>query len=108
MQTVVKVEPLVQRLPAKMSEWGVEHLPDGAIGKWRHGFITTFAAYIGIKDSPWELKDEDTLKAMQNCWDHIYQSTIAAGYKITGFRDVVFHLVSILSLVKYTLTEPIG
>jgi len=64
--------------------------------------------YIGTKCSPWELKDKEMLKAMQNCWDHIYRSTPAAKHRISGIHNVVFVLVGILTLVKYMLMGPIG
>jgi hypothetical protein len=38
---------------------------------------------------------------MQDCWDHVYRSTTAAKYRISGFRDVVFVLVGILTLFGY-------
>lgn len=105
MQAIAKVEsPVKVKLPAKMSEWKTEHLPDGAVGKWRSNFITTFAAYIGTKHSPWDIKDTESLMAMQECWDHVYQSTIAAHHRIVGTHDIVFYLVSILTQVKYRLT----
>jgi hypothetical protein len=79
------------------------HLSDNAFGKWCKVFITTFAAYIGTKHSPWELKDKESLNAMQDCWDHIYQSTTATKHRISGIHDVIFVLVGILALVKYRL-----
>ena len=109
MQAIVKVELLVKvKLPARMSNWTTNHLPDGAIGKWCKAFITSFAAYIRTKHSPWELKDMEMLEAMQNCWDHVYWSTPAAKHRISGIHDVVFILVGILALVKYMLMGPIG
>jgi hypothetical protein len=109
MQAIVKVEsPVKHSLPARMSEWTTNHLPDNTFGKWRKVFITTFAAYIGTKHSPWELKDKESLDAMQDCWDHVYQSTTAAKHKISGIHDVIFVLVGILPLVKYRLIGPIG
>lgn len=109
MQAIVKVEsPVKVKLPTRMSDWTTDHLPDGAVGKWRKTFITTFAAYIGTKRSPWELKDKGTLEAMQSCWDHVYRSGLAAKHRISGIHDVVFILVGILALVKYMLMGPIG
>lgn len=98
MQAVAKVEsPVKVKLPAKMCEWKTEHLPVGAISKWRSFFITTFGAYIGTKCSPWDIKDKESLEAMQECWDHIYKSTIAAHHRIVGIHDIVFYLVGILA-----------
>ena len=109
MQAIVKVEsPVKHRLPARMSEWTTNHLPDGAVGKWRKVFITTFAAYIRTKHSPWELKDNESLEAMQGCWDHVYRSTTAAKHRISGIHDIVFVLVGILTLVNYRLMGPLG
>ena len=105
----MKVELLVKTgLPPRISEWTIDHLPFGTIDKWCKVFITTFAAYIGTKRSPWNLKDKETLKAMQDCWDHIYWSTPAATHRISGFRDVVFVLVSILTFSGYKLMGAIG
>ena len=105
----MKVEsPVKVKLPTRMSDWTTNHLPDGAIGKWCKAFITSFAAYIRTKCSPWELKDKEMLEAMQNCWDHVYWSTPAAKHRISGIHDVVFILVGILALVKYMLMGPIG
>ena len=106
----MKVESLAKRtLPARMSDWTTDHLPDGAFGKWRKTFITTFAMYIGVKHSPWELKDRKSLEDMQSCWDHVYQSTAAAKHRISGVRDIVFVLVGIsLAPVNYRLMGPIG
>ena len=83
----------------------MNHLPDGAVGKWRTTFLTTFAAYIGTKHSPWELKDMESFEAMQDYWNHVYQSTAAAKHRISIY-DVVFVLVGILALIKYTLMGP--
>ena len=100
----MKVEsPVKTGLPSRISEWTTNHLPFSAIDKWRKVFITTFAAYIRMKWSPWDLKDKETLEVMQDCWDHIYQSTPAAMHRISGFHDVVFVLVSILTLSGYKL-----
>lgn len=68
--------------------------------KWRKSFVTTFAVYIGTNHTPWDIKKEKSLKAMRDCWSHVYKSTIAAEYIISGIHDVVFVLVSILTLVK--------
>jgi hypothetical protein len=105
----VKVEsPVKTGLPPRISEWTTDHLPFGAIDKWRKVFITTFAAYIGTKQSLWDLKDKETLEAMQDCWHHVYRSTPAATHRISGFRDVVFVLVSILALFGSRLMGAIG
>ena len=105
----MKVEsPVKPTLPIRMSKWTTSHLPDGAFEQWRKVFIRTFAAYIGIKHSPWELKDRELIDAMQDCWDHVYQLTTAAKHRISRFHDVVFVLVRILGLVKYRLMGPIG
>ena len=100
----MKVElPVKSGLPPRISEWTSNHLPFGTVDKWRKVFITTFAAYIKTKWSPWDLKDKETLEAMQDCWDHIYWSTPAATHRISGFHDVVFVLVSILALFGFRL-----
>jgi hypothetical protein len=100
MQAIVKVEsPGKRQLPDKMSDWKTIHLPDGALPKWRTVFITTFAAYIGTKRAPWNLRNQETIDAMQDCWDHVYQSTTIARHKITGHHNIVFILVGILALV---------
>ena len=105
----MKVKLLVKTgLPPRISEWTTNYLPFGTIDKWRKVFITTFAAYIGTKQSPWDLKDKKTLEAMQDCWDHICWSTPAAMYRISGFHDVVFVLVSILALSGYKLMGATG
>lgn len=105
----MKVESLVKlRLPTRMSEWTTDHLPDRAIGKWHKVFITTFAAYIGTKHTLWELKDKESFEAMQDCWDHVYQSTTAAKYRISGVHDVIFVLVGILAFVECRLIGLIG
>lgn len=109
MQAIVKVEsPVKVKLPTKISGFKIHHLPVGAHAKWRQGFVTTFAAYIGTKSSPWDLKDKETLDAMQNCWNHVYQTTAAAQHRISGFHDVVFVLVGTLAFDKYRLMGPIG
>ena len=105
----MKVElPVKTRLPPRISEWTTDYLPFGTIDKWHKVFITTFAAYIRMKWSFWDLKDKETLKAMQDCWDHIYQSTSAATHRISGFCDGVFVLASILALSGYKLMEATG
>ena len=109
MQAIVKdVSPVKLKLPIRQSDFKLEHLPNGAIFKWRHGFITSVGAYIGTKRTPWDLKNKESLEAMQGCWNHVYQSTPAAEHRISGIRDVVFILVGILALVKYRLMGPIG
>jgi hypothetical protein len=105
----VKVEsPLKHALPNKVSDWKTIHLPLSAFAKWRKFFIPTFAAYIGTKHTSWILRDKEMLDAMQDCWDHVYQSTTAARHRISGTYDIVFILVGILALVKYRLMGPIG
>ena len=105
----MKVEsPVKLRLPVRMSEWTTDHLPVGAVGKWRKVFIMSFATYIGMKRTPWELKDKESLEAMQGCWDHVYGSTLVTKHRISGIHDVVFVLVGIFGLVKYMLMGPIG
>src|ERR1700733_8573530 len=108
MQAIVKIaSPVKVKLPAKITEWTTKHLPVDVIGKWRRFFLTTFAAYIGTKHTPWNLRDKESLEAMQSCWDHIYRSTTAAKYRISGIHDIVFVLVGVLALVKYRLMGPI-
>ena len=102
------VSPMKPMLPARMGDWTTDHLPYDAVGNWRKAFIPTFAVYIGTKHSPWEIKDRDSLEAMQDCWNHIYQTKAAAKHRISGFQDVVFVLVSFLALVKYLLMGPLG
>lgn len=99
MQAIVLVESPVKakKLPKNMSDWNLSHLPYGAVDKWRKGFITTFAAYIGTTHSPWDIKDEDSIDVMQDCWNHVYRSTPAASHRISGIRDIVFVLVGTLS-----------
>ena len=105
----MKVGSLVKHtLPHKVSNWKTIHLPVSAFAKWRKAFISTFAAYIGTKHSPWNLKDKKTLDTMQDCWDHVYQSNPITRHRISGVHDIVFVLVGILALVKYTLMGPIG
>ena len=89
-----------------MSEGKTIHLSVGTFAKWRKAFISTFAAYIGTKCSPWNLKDKETLDAMQDCWDHVYQSTPITRHRISEVHNIVFILVGILALVKYTLMGP--
>lgn len=111
MQAVVKLEsPVKPKLPIKVSQVKNTHLPAGALDKWRTTFVPTFVAYIGTKHDPWELKDQETRGAMQDCWDHVYKSTNPnlAKYRIGGVRDVVFVLVGTLALVKYRLMGLIG
>ena len=103
-QAIMKVEsPVKSGLPPRISEWTNDHLPFSTIDKWHKVFITTFAAYIGTKRSLWDLKNKETLGAMQDCWDHIYQSTSAATHKISRFCNVIFVLVSILTLFGFRL-----
>ena len=85
----------------------MNHLPDGAVSKWRTTFLTTFVTYIGTKHSLCELGDMESFEAMQDCsgWNHVYQSTAAAKHRISIY-DVVFVLVGILALIKYTLMGP--
>ena len=46
----MKVElPVKTGLPPRISEWTTNHLPFDAIAKGHKVFITTFAAYIGMK-----------------------------------------------------------
>jgi hypothetical protein len=95
-KALVKVEsPAKPKLPKRVSEWNTDHLPDGAIGKWRKFFVTTFAMYIGTLRTPWEIRDRSTFSMMQECWDFIYKDTPAAGFKITGTHNIVFVLVSV-------------
>jgi hypothetical protein len=106
MQAVVKVvSPVQLKLSALRSQWKTCHLPDGSHGLWRKTFVTTFIAYIGTKYKPWQLKDRESIEAMQSCWDHVYRSTAVAQYRISGLRDIVFHLVGVLALVKYRLMQ---
>ena len=93
---------------AKVSEWRTGDLPVDAIGQWRKTFIPTYAAYIGTKHSPWDIKDNESIEVMQDCWNHVYRrsTTAVAEYRISGIHDVVFSLVGILilcSLVEYRL-----
>jgi hypothetical protein len=109
MQAIVKVEsPVKLGLPTRVSQYKTKHLPDGALGLWRTVFIPTFAAYIGTKHTPWEIKDKESHNAMQDCWSHVYRSTTVAKHRLSESKDIIFHLVSILALVKYRLTGPIG
>ena len=109
MQAIVKdVSPVKLKLPIRQSDFKLEHLPNGAIYKWRYGFITSVGAYMRTNHAPWDLKNKESLEAMQDCWDHVYRSTPAAKHRISGIRDVVFILVGILALVKYRLMGPIG
>ena len=100
--------PIKHVLPHKVSDWKTIHLPVGTFAKWCKAFILTFAAYIEMKHSSWNLKDKETLDAMQDCWDHIYQSTPITRHRISRVYNIVFVLVGILALVKYTLMGPIG
>ena len=104
MQFIVKVtSPVKVKLPARRSDWKTDNLPVGATeeNKWHKIFVPTFGAYIGMKRAPWEVSDKESLEALQSCWDHVYQSTTAAGYKISNRIDIVFVLVGVLDLVKY-------
>ena len=105
----MKVGSLVKHtLPHKVFDWKTIHLPVGTFIKWHKAFISTFAAYIETKCSPWNLKNKETLNAIQDCWDHVYQSTPITRHRISGVHDIVFILVGILTLVKYMLMGPIG
>ena len=100
--------PVKHALPHKVSNWKTIYLSVSAFAKWCKAFIPTFAAYIGTKCSPWNLKDKEMLDAMQDCWDHVYQSTPIIRHRISRVHDIVFALIGILALVKYTLMGPIG
>lgn len=75
----------------KISEMNNEHLPPAAIHLWQHGFVTTFACYLGTTFDPWENSSEDVLEMMRKLWGYIYGSTVP--YRIKGVMDVVFIVV---------------
>ena len=56
------------------------HLPRSALDKCRRSFITTVGAYIGTKHMPWEIRDKESLEAIQDCWNHIYKSSRPAAH----------------------------
>lgn len=108
-QDVVKLEsPKKYVPPIKTSGATNGNLPSDAIAKWRKVFVPTFGAYIGTKHDPWDIRDTETINAMRDCWKHVYQSTSAAEYHISGTSDPVFVVVSTLALVKYSLIGHIG
>ena len=91
-QHIVQVTSPEKKKKKNVSEFTYDDLPDGALFRWRHGFVTTFAYHLCCTRNPWNTSDRETFQIMQSCWDFVYGKNLP--HAITGLRDVVYVLVS--------------
>ena len=71
-----------------------KNLPDGAHTKdrWHKHFLPTVFWWVVQQKDPWNLPDEDVVKALQQIWDVVYQNNPY----VVQVRDAVYTVVCII------------
>jgi hypothetical protein len=57
-----------QEAKAHRFSFALRDLPLKAQGRWNSHFVSTYLAYVGSLDNPWDITGEDLVGQMMNIW----------------------------------------